>query len=537
MPLYDYKVPVDWIARLVNVPFWLREKRKAEVALVSKELILNVKEDLVPLFIEPDLQPYNPADESYEDQTFRTPVFNHLEFFIKGDKVRADGRRQLFILADAGMGKTSVLAMMKWGHIHDFWPNKFACQVMKLGSETIDRIEEIKSPERTILLLDALDEDQLAHGKVKERIVEILKATQNFYRVVITCRTQFFPRTDDVTFCRQDRVQIEGFTCPVKYLALFSDTQVDTYLEKKFKGKHDIVKAKAVLKRMHDLSFRPLLLSYIDDLLETKETQNAYQVYEALINVWLDRETRKKESKLKKKDLLTACQHLARWMFASGVRIAGKGDINKLLRNHKELSQLDYLDVGGRALLNKNSDGDFQFAHKSFQEFLFVQTLKLSWGWLGDQSSTMMNTFIQVGSLAGADLTRANLRGADLRDANLDGTNLHGANLLDADLTRANLRGANLEGANLRGAKLIEANLEGAMLAGANLSNANLRAAYLGNADLGGANLNKTKLYSAIGWKEVRSWEKANIYGLGTAPEGFRDYVLASGGLVEGGEQ
>ena len=100
-------------------------------------------------------------------------------------------------------------------------------------------------------------------------------------------------------------------------------------------------------------------------------------------------------------------------------------------------------------------------------------------------------------SLAGADLTFANLGGADLTGAYLRRVNLRFAILEDAtlagaNLTNANLTNANLTGANLTGADLTDADLTGAVLRDANLTNANLTGAdltdvYLTGAYLGGA--------------------------------------------------
>lgn len=78
--------------------------------------------------------------------------------------------------------------------------------------------------------------------------------------------------------------------------------------------------------------------------------------------------------------------------------------------------------------------------------------------------------------LAGADLTRV-----DLKDANLEGANLAGAKLYLANLANANLQGANLQGAALGGADLANADLRGA-----NLTGAILEGAYLDTAKMQG---------------------------------------------------
>ena len=76
--------------------------------------------------------------------------------------------------------------------------------------------------------------------------------------------------------------------------------------------------------------------------------------------------------------------------------------------------------------------------------------------------------------LAGATMTRLDLRGANLEGANLAGAKLFLADLSDANLKNANLQGASLGGADLAGADLRGANLTGAVLEGAFLETAKI---------------------------------------------------------------
>ncbi len=106
-------------------------------------------------------------------------------------------------------------------------------------------------------------------------------------------------------------------------------------------------------------------------------------------------------------------------------------------------------------------------------------------------------------SLAGADLTGANLGGIDLRHANLIGTQFVGADLtgaiLDgAKLAIANLTGAKLVGASLKSAKLVGAILTNAQLMRADFSGANLDGADFSGADLTDARIDRSDLADAI---------------------------------------
>lgn len=97
------------------------------------------------------------------------------------------------------------------------------------------------------------------------------------------------------------------------------------------------------------------------------------------------------------------------------------------------------------------------------------------------------------------ELQLGSLRGAHLHKANLEHTYLKGATFDRADLTEANLRKAHLEETDLREADLWEANLEYAdvrhsNIIGANLDGANLDHAHICASDLSGANLRETNL-------------------------------------------
>src|ERR1700676_4846247 len=119
-------------------------------------------------------------------------------------------------------------------------------------------------------------------------------------------------------------------------------------------------------------------------------------------------------------------------------------------------------------------------------------------------------SFLQGVQLPRANLLRCDLHAADLRESNLQSSNLAYANLQSANLRHAGLHGSNLMAANLEDADLVDADLSGADLTEVNLTNADLR-----NADLKG-----------VIWQKIQSVDKANIFGVRNAPEGFVGWAL-----------
>jgi hypothetical protein len=188
-----------------------RKKFKEDLEAINT-IVYGDPMEIAKYYVEPDCQDHNPADFEKEDYLVtKQPVMAKMDEFFRS-KSDQPGDNQLFVLSDAGMGKTALLTMLKLMHLTSFWPKQTDCVLKKLGEGTLKDIGEIKSKSKTILLLDSLDEDTRAYGRVRERLVDILQASRDFKKVVITCRTQFFPKVDEDPFRRPGMVAIDGFT-------------------------------------------------------------------------------------------------------------------------------------------------------------------------------------------------------------------------------------------------------------------------------------------------------------------------------------
>ena len=529
---FSFKVATSWIEKLAKVYSNYTQGKSSRIDEIADELMV-VPQELAPIYIEPDIQPFNPADDlGGQEGIFRKPLFSYLDTFIKRNLEPDDGRRHLFILADAGMGKTSSLAMMMFGQINKLWPQNQKIIAFKLGPETLERIQGITGRGRTILLLDALDEDKEAYARIKPRISELLTASRGFFRVIITCRTQFFPKSEDRAFLRQDKIKIRGFECPVSYLSIFNHVQVEKFLYKKIKKNwyekllfiesRKIKKAKSLIEKMNDLKFRPMLLSYIDVLLTDYKTgNNSYNIYEILVEKWLDRECR--THSLSKNQLKLACIFISRYLTRKRSRSLTLEELFDLISDCPQIEHLPAVEVSGRSLLNKTSEGSFRFSHHSFQEFFVALSIRVGQPLKTHLKSDLVADFLRLGGLKGIDingadfrnidfhgiaLTRSNMANVDLRESNLQGADLDGATLTSSKLNNADLRGCNLKKVVLSDSNLERANLSGSDLSGAKLSGANIEDTDLSytffertdlkNVQLRNANLRKSKIVSAI---------------------------------------
>jgi uncharacterized protein YjbI with pentapeptide repeats len=111
-----------------------------------------------------------------------------------------------------------------------------------------------------------------------------------------------------------------------------------------------------------------------------------------------------------------------------------------------------------------------------------------------NDSSTDVPRWVATLSLAGRDLTGANLEDADVRHVDFSDATLNRAILVfawakNAQFNRAQLQGAHFDGVDLQGASLFRAQLQGASLFGAQLQSATLDGAQLQGAFLGAAPL------------------------------------------------
>jgi formylglycine-generating enzyme required for sulfatase activity len=385
-------ITFDNVKRLFKLLTGIRDARREELARIGD--VFGDPIELARFYVEPKCQHHNPADR-HEDlepvSQVRAPAFGVVNDFLRGEFTPlGDGRSQMFVLSDAGMGKTSLLTMIRLTHLMAFWPRGYECLLLKLGEDTLERLAAEKDPARTVLLLDALDEDPLAWGDIEARLVALLDATKRFRRVILSCRTQFFPETGSDAFGRPGRVEVGGYTCPMMFLSLFDEDQVRAYLRKRFPDRwHQRLlarenperqRAERVVLSMRSLRFRPLLLAHIRDILDAGERDwNAYGLYQALVNKWLDREERKLRDQLEnppeKETLWKVCTRIAVHLHERGSRLLGRDELDELVRGLPAVAALEHFDVGGRSLLNRNAVGAYRFSHYSIQEFLVVRRM------------------------------------------------------------------------------------------------------------------------------------------------------------------
>jgi hypothetical protein len=202
------------------------------------------------------------------------------------------------ILGEAGMGKTALLLNLYYlvnSKINRKYVAKYSSLRLTTWLEDIQKIREDTKSSKTILLLDAFDEAMAATDDPDAFLALIEEETKQFYKVIITSRTHFFDSKEDeperVSIIRAVSVDEEMYE--QHYIDAFTDRDVNEYLRQKYRFNFGERKtAFAIIEKSLDIMSRPLLLSFIDDLVECEnDIIYPHQIYRLLIEKWIDRES------------------------------------------------------------------------------------------------------------------------------------------------------------------------------------------------------------------------------------------------------
>lgn len=272
------------------------------------------------------------------------------------------------LLGDSGMGKTTFFVNLIEKCLKDFRIRNKEIYLFYLSNQRLDffeAIKRIKNKSRSILLIDAFDEDLLARKNYKKRLKEITYATESFDTVVISSRPQIFPKVNlepSITNLPNSGTGPKFHEYTRFYMTPFSDDLIREILQKKYKGKlEDFNTSWEFLQKFKDLKRRPLLIRYIDDL-EKYNPTCLYESYEIIVDRWAERE----QGKTRAPWLVDASKKIANYMHQK----------KEYFLTIEELDGFDVrLDKGSirhRSLLTRNSNDQYVFVHNSFMEYLLA---------------------------------------------------------------------------------------------------------------------------------------------------------------------
>ena len=408
----------------------------------------------------------------------------------------------IIVLGDSGMGKTTfVLKLFNKCYKKIFGKYEVFLIPFYL-TNALEIIKDIKNKSETILLLDGLEEVPHVMKDYTRQLKKIFSETEQFYKVVITCRTQFFPDIDSELGYPGKILAGKGtgrglIKC---YISPFNEQEIDRYLRKKYNSvleSDKVRRAKSVIVKCPDLMVRPMLLAFIDNLIidSAKEFQYVFEVYEELVMNWIVRESADERYGFQ---LFKFSLQTAKYMFLHETAYITEKEIEKICA-HKKL-KFDKVQAKSKSLLSRGTDGNYKFAHRSIYEYLLARIAlrdmefcrelvsrgfsgydltksflrEMSLKYLKKFSPKLDHSLIQAGDFrylqfsdvgilaphfVDCDFERCNFFRADLRSGHFEKTNLDYADLREANLKLVRFRNVNMREADLRGADLREAEL------------------------------------------------------------------------------
>ena len=392
---------------LLNLRLKTRLKEDAYTPAEIKNRLLTSQDP----YVRPDCQDYNPA--SIGPTTKRRPIFQETGRLLGPPLI---GRFTL-VLGDSGMGKSTFLERYYAYH----WRSpkrsaRFKPVVIPLNGLDADELVNtisVQARGETVLMLDALDEDNAAITDFAKRFDEIVKLAGKFRAVVISCRTQFLtdvacvPEEIDLPAPSGPKGLSEGLDRRVRrlYLSPFSDAQVKKYLAARFRYWRTPVarmRAKRAAHRFKDLMSRPLLLTYIDDLASKSELKYSFQAYRTIVESWLNREVDKRRLTIRPSDLLHFSEELAVNLFSNGRDRIPTAELQSLAERFRVT--LVPREVRERSLLHNDAEGNWKFSHRSIMEYLLVNAAseaKERPPWAGQPWTDQMRVFAREMLISG----------------------------------------------------------------------------------------------------------------------------------------
>ncbi|MEI6638865.1 MAG: formylglycine-generating enzyme family protein, partial [Chlorobium sp.] len=324
-----------------------------------------------------------------------------IPFFLKKAFRKKEKEKFYLVLADSGMGKTTFMInlYLRYNSLLNIGRRPYKIKLLPFGNKGIlNSIQEIKKNSdvsKTILLLDAFDEyhkllpsetpDKLSDEERFEKLLhEVIDLVQDFREIVMTSRTQYFPRQENKIYKLEiPRPDGEGAYELVKmYLSPFDDREVSSYLIKKYgifrfwnRKKKKI--AQEIVNNSPKLMVRPMLLNYIDDFVDGKvRYNNTWQIYEALVNGWINREVKKREHENKETEQFRQKLHAYSQLVALRIYEKRKETKNWCLSKHDATdidAGLKGYQMTGQSLLTRDAENNWKFSHKSILEFFLAK--------------------------------------------------------------------------------------------------------------------------------------------------------------------
>jgi formylglycine-generating enzyme required for sulfatase activity len=313
-------------------------------------------------------------------------------------------RKPLAVLGDYGIGKTSFC----YKFAGDMTGSAYIPVVVELKTVMTEGWREViqkevrsrvgDSPQSPVLILDGFDELSRTFDKetVLKQIENLSKSTQEFAKVILTSRTQFFRnRKEEWEILAREPGRPQRGPVPLSYperfeliyVSFFDDKEIKVYLNLALGKKKALDFWDNIIEKVFDikdLAKRPILLDlitkYSKDISKIRGLITPGKVYKTVTEGW-----RKREGKRAPENIMLFMEELAYRMFTSEevrlhfdtLREAIDRYFDHKTREKFKLS-LDNLDYQIRtcSFLSRNeAEGYYAFAHRSFVEYFIARKI------------------------------------------------------------------------------------------------------------------------------------------------------------------
>lgn len=373
---------------------------------------------------------------------------------------------------------------------------------------------------RLVLIFDGFDETATMTDRATA--LDILRNINALVRrrskIILTCRTHYFRSREETAqhlehslSPRDTELFLEHKGRTNYHIATLKELMRDQIeLFVKSHCDHDEERTRRTLAEMNrvynlrDLARRPVMLEMILKVWPRLRSQQGRgditpaTLYEEYTQEWINHVAKGNQDLIDTAAKAAFCDDLTKWMYRRNQELLPFSELEKVVVEHfhdRPPAAYGALDTEIRtcSFLNRDSVGNYQFAHRSFMEFfvarlcaseiargdydllrlrpatyeilnflrgLVAETETLwsvvNWtrnaaeaGYAGGNAATLLraagetftgrdlsNTVLAAADLTNTDLTDADLRGADLRDAKLRNCTLVNADLRNADLSQ-----------------------------------------------------------------------------------------------------